>query len=329
MIYRPRRGARCIETDPVSHTGAMKLNRRLFTLVAVAASAISTLAVTPPVSASPVSSTLVIKAAGIESFDFLNTTYDTDALGFDEGIVTVSNGSYQRGDCSTGDCFYFEVSKPVFGNFDGSGTSEAALRTLVNTGGTGQFTDVAVFRFNSSTGKPTLAATAGIGDRADGGIYRFASSKNRLIVERYANAEGACCPTAIERGEYTLGSKGLVRKGRLAKRALVYLGSQGEIKFLRGTNSATVEGNGVDAASATIGAGKKQTLTIAMESAPAGSLATKITVSLNGSELGSVTSGGTVKIKLPKSAKYTLTESPVGTVTADSFADFTALVTIK
>jgi hypothetical protein len=307
----------------------MNLNRRVLSAVFVSAIAVSGGVVSLPASASPVASTLVIKAAGIETFDFLNTTYDLTAMGWEEGIVTVKNGSYQRGDCATGDCFYFEVGDPLFGDFDNNGTSEAALRTLVNTGGTGQFTDVAVFTFNSAAGQPVLAATSGIGDRAYEGVYRVSTGKKRLIIERYTNAQGACCPTAIQRGEYTLGKKGLVRKGKLTKRALVYLGNQGEIKFLRGTNSATIEGDGIDAATVIIGAGKGQSLTITMEPAPAGSLSAKLTVTLNGSELGSVTSGGSVKIKLPKSAKYTLTESAVGNVTAESYAPVSALLTIK
>jgi hypothetical protein len=307
----------------------VNLNRRALGAVLLTAIALSAGAVAPSAQASPIAAAPILRASGIETFDFLNTTYDTNALGWEEGVVTVTDGRFQRGDCSVGDCFYFQVSPPVLGDFNGDGVSEAAVPTLVNTGGTGQFTDVAVFTFNAATSTPTLAATAGIGDRAFDGIYKVIAGNKRLIIERFTNPQGACCATAIEHGEFTLKSTGLSQLGKRTKRAFVYLGSVDEIKFLRRTSSATIAGDGLDGASIKIGARKNQRLTITMDPAQPGSLAATLTVTRNGTVLGAVSSGGTITIKLPRTAKYTLTASAVGTVTPESYASLDALITIK
>ena len=265
----------------------------------------------------------------IRKVDFRNFTYNV--FDGDGKTTTLVDGKFERTDKDNP--LYAQVLDVDHGDLDGDGIEEAIVTTLENTGGTGQFTDGLIFRLVGGT--PKQIGDLGIGDRADGGIHGITIVNGRIVVERYSETNsGACCPTAIERETLKLTAKGgTVAVAKTSTRAFIRVGRDDSgaatiIKFLKGTSSATLEGDGVANDSGALDAGKGQTLTYTVskvENFP-NVLPAIVTLSIGSSVVAKVSSGGTWTGKLPSAGRYTLTWSPAGAVTAKNTSSAYATV---
>ncbi len=136
---------------------------------------------------------------GIRKVDFKNFTYQV-ANGEEKETVKVTDGEYSR--TSADDPFYFTVTDISYGDLDGDGQEEAIVRTRLNTGGTGNFTNGQIFTLKN--GKPVILTEFEGGDRAYGGLAGANIANGALTVERYAPGEGGanCCPEYVETTRY-------------------------------------------------------------------------------------------------------------------------------
>ena len=270
-------------------------------------------------------------AAGVTNIrkvDFRNFTY----LSGSGTPITVKAGVY-RNTTNPDEPTYFQVLDVDHGDLDGDGVEEAIVTTLENTGGTGQFTDGLIFRLVGGT--PKQIGDLGIGDRADGGIHGITIVSGRIVVERYSETNsGACCPTAIERDTLKLTAKGgTVAVAKTSTRAFIRVGRDDSggrtvIKFLKGTSSATLEGDGVANDEGTLDAGKGQTLTYTVskvESFP-NAIPAVVTLSIGSTTVAKVSSGGMWTGKLPSTGRYTLAWNPAGAVASKSTSSAYATV---
>jgi hypothetical protein len=177
--------------------------------------------------------------ATIRSVDFKNFTYRPYCVGENSRSIRVENGEYSRETPQDGyvDHFYFSVLEIAYGDLDGDAKDEAAIITVCNTGGTGNFTEGFIYRM--SGGKPLLAARFPGGDRAYGGLRSIKIEKGLLVVEQYEAGEngGACCPEFILTKKYKLVGRRLVPTGTVAKREVV---PKRRVSFDRGANSKTI-----------------------------------------------------------------------------------------
>ena len=228
----------------------------------------------------------------------------------ESGQVTVVDGQGTRGTASSLDYAALQVRAVVAGDFGGADTApETAVFTNTNTGGTGQFSDVHVFTCSASTTQ--LVTSAGVGDRADDGVRAIALANGKLIIDRFADAKGACCPTAAIRQGYRLSGSTLTPSGPAAKRKIISLDIVGTadaiITFLPGTNGAVLFGDTSTAHAGGFDASAGQKLTLAIEASPPGTAAAIIDITTGGTVLASATSGGAVTITLPATGHYLLT----------------------
>ena len=154
-------------------------------------------------------------AGDIRAVDFQNFTYRNTSCG--PGAIRARGGKFEK---KTGEYegIYFSVEKVVYGDLDGDGRDEAAVFTLCNTGGTGQFTESTVFTMRGGRAVPLVST--GIGDRADGGVHDVRIAGGRLVEERYGHGpnSGACCPEFIETTNYGLRGRRLVKIGRTQRK---------------------------------------------------------------------------------------------------------------
>lgn len=263
-------------------------------IVAALILSVSYLITVPPPMRSP---------ADIHSVDFRNFTYK-DVCDTEGKTTTVHDGSYYSGDEM--DKVYFEIRDVVYGDVTGDGSDEALVLTLCNTGGTGQFTDGLLFAMRA--GKPQVIATLGVGDRADGGIDRAVITGGRLIVDRFAeDGSGACCPERVETYSYRWNGTKLVQTAPPAKRSYQYYGRDDtpaphDVRFLKGTSSATLNGVTNAGESYRIGARAGQSYSIALTSKDR--TASLTLAGPDGAELGSCGPGAKLSGKLPASGNF-------------------------
>jgi len=199
---------RSIHVTPSLPTAALALV--LIASLAPACGGKTSVAPTPPTNVAP--GLIDGPDHSIRDVDWRNRTYD---LG-DEGSFTVTNGDLDfvydaQGNKMSADEFarrypalepdargYFTATPPVFADVDGDTADEAIVTTTLNTGGTGRFSTIWVFRMDH--GSPVALGTIPGGDRADGGIDGVtAEADGTVVVDRYVGGEGACCPTATVR----------------------------------------------------------------------------------------------------------------------------------
>jgi hypothetical protein len=196
--------------------------------------------------------------SAIRKVDFKNFTYNVDVFETKEKL-RVKNGEYFRdkGD----DKLFFSVNVEGYGDLNGDGNEEAVIVTLMNTGGTGNFTNGMIYTMKD--GKPVVLTQFEGGDRAYGGIASAKIEDGILIVERNDPGEdgGNCCPQFIITTRYKWNGKKLVQTGKEDKRELY---PSTRISFEKGKSSAIIPvslGN-QDRKRFVIGARKGQTLTI-------------------------------------------------------------------
>lgn len=259
----------------------------------------------------------------IRRTDFKNFTYRPDCLGEDQSgkreAVRVRNGSYQRR--SGDDQVYFEVLGVVYGDLNGDGQEEAVVRTLCNTGGTGQFTDGIIFTVQQ--GRPVPIGTLGTGDRADGGIHDVKLENGLLKVSRYGGTGGACCPDFIETYTFRLSGGKLVAVGKPVRADYVDRAGSREVhrvQFQKGSTTATVKGSISGTAEYLLGARAGQTMTLRITG---NDLSLRL-MSPDGSDLGPPVPNAPLTVKLPASGDYRIVVEA-----AKNRADFALEVTIR
>ncbi|MFN8052259.1 MAG: hypothetical protein U0Q22_12515 [Acidimicrobiales bacterium] len=258
----------------------------------------------------------------IAAVDFRNFTYDLSD-GSDSpapATVTVTDGSFDRE--TDDDKLYFEVRDVVVSDLDGDGEAEAAVSIYYTTGGTGQFTDVLVYRWNGADA--ALVTSDGVGDRGDGGVVSVAAATGAgtgLLVQRNAENEGACCPTVIEERTLALQGDRLVTVGAARRWGIVRLGVDTEtkypvaVKFLAGADRARIEGDATKPVSATFDATANQQVSLSLD--PVDEPEHYVTMTITAPDGTEVLRIGPAK---PLTGSWTL---PVtGTYTLDVRADF-------
>lgn len=233
-------------------------------------------------------------------------TYDLDDFG---RSVTVTDGEASEGEPGDVDYLYATVDQVIVGDADGDGTDEAAVILYFTTGGTGQFTDLFLYRLVDD--EPVLVDRAGTGDRGHGGIIAAWFDGDDLVMDRYGG-EAACCPDRQVTTWHRLEGDRLVTVGGPIESVLVFVSTSDpappEIKFLRGTTSAAVMGDGDGADVAVLEAGRGQTLTLTLYELDDAGLAEGVEVidQTTGEAILDVGRGSTGEVRLPNDGFYAL-----------------------
>jgi len=174
----------------------------------------------------------------ITKVDFKNFTYEAFCASEEAENVTVKDGAFSKETQEDGyvDRFYFDVRDVAFGDLTGDGKPDAAVISVCNTGGTGNFSEGYVY--SMIRGKPTLIARIPGGDRAYGGLRSVNIETGLLIVESNEVGEmgGACCPEFVVTSRYRVTGTKLIASGKPLKRPLV---PTTRVTFDRGTSGKT------------------------------------------------------------------------------------------
>lgn len=146
----------------------------------------------------------------IRKVDFKNFTYDIQIFEKKEK-VTLKNGEFDRN--TEEDKLFFTAEVESYGDLDGDGKEEAVVTTMMNTGGTGNFSSGIIFAMKG--GKPAVLTEFEGGDRAYGGLVSAKILNKELIVTRndVGEAGGACCPEFHVISKYKWDGKELVQVG--------------------------------------------------------------------------------------------------------------------
>jgi hypothetical protein len=242
------------------------------------------------------------------AIDFRNFTFDLP----DFGKITATNGQGERGTRDSVDYAALQVRGVVAGDFGGvDGNAETAVFTNVNTGGTGQLSDVHIYSCAGTTA--TRLTSAGVGDRADEGVRGISIKDDALAIDRFTDAQGACCPTAVVRQGFRLNGGALSPIGSPAKRKYLSLeAGQTEIpiSFLPGTSGAVFFGDTAVGSTGGFDAAAGQKLTLSLEPPYPNNGTVIIDVLMGDRVLVSVESGATKTIDLPAKAHYVLKPRP-------------------
>jgi hypothetical protein len=151
----------------------------------------------------------------IRKVDFNNFKYSILNLSGEKiEKITVKNGKSQKKKKS------FSVEVSGYGDLDGDGKDEAIIKTIQNTGGSGNFSNAIIFTMKN--GKPVVLTEFVGGDRGDGGIISATIKDKMLIVEQNKLGEkgGACCPEFVTTTNYELKASKLVQVGTQQTRKL-------------------------------------------------------------------------------------------------------------
>jgi hypothetical protein len=156
----------------------------------------------------PPSNTGGVGRASIRAVDFASFTYTRDGSAYTTvdgtyDFVIDSDGKNQPADYVPRPDEYVDHASfavfgdPAYGDLDGDGHDEAAVITVLNTGGTGMFDEVDLYRMGD-TG-PVLMGTIPGGDRGDGGIAAVEIEGRTVEISRMQSqpGDGACCPSMM------------------------------------------------------------------------------------------------------------------------------------
>jgi hypothetical protein len=289
------------------------------TTASTAPATTSSVAPTAP-SAPPTTIASANPCAGV---DFRNFTYYLP----DYELVTVKNGVGARG--APGDKYYVRavVRAIVVGDIGGKNSdAETVVFIDADTGGDERLSDVHVI--SCSPTAVTVMTSAGGGDRAYGGIRSIAIEDHKLLVDRYADDNGVCCPGAAARTTYVLSEKKLVAEGKPVVRKLTVMAGAAAVPlgFFNNSSTALIMGETGKAQPVGFTAFAGQTVSLAVE--PAGPDQSAVTVDIvqGAKVLGSATSGGSTQVKLEADGYYELVARAA---TAGTNARFDGDVTIS
>lgn len=254
----------------------------------------------------------------IRKVDFNNFTYEmNDLSGENKMKITVKNGEYFRDD-DEDDKLYFKIMSVDYGDLNGDKKDEAIVITVLNTGGTGNFTNGLVFTIKNN--KPVILTEFEGGDRADGGLVSAKVVNNLLVVERNSPGEngGACCPEIIETTRYKWNGQDLVQSGETESRELY---PAIRISFNKGTSSSifTLKIANGEIKRFVVEARKGQTLQISSNAKPASDISYRL---VSGDGVEKEITGG-LSVKLNENGDYIFELSNY------SEKDLTVSVTVK
>ena len=254
--------------------------------------------------------------------DFNNFTYYLP--GYE--IVKVANGLGERN--SPGDKYYVavQIRDTATGDIGGTnGDAETVVFVDASVGTDERVSDVHVM--TCSPRAVTIVASAGGGDRAYGGVRAIAIQNQKLLVDRYADDNGVCCPGAATRTIYSLVDKKLVADEKPVTRKLTVLDGKAPVAlgFLFNSSSAVVMGETGKAQRGGFNAFTNQNISLKVEPAGPDQGTVIIDVLLNTTVLGSVSSGDTKQFKLPQDGYYELLARPAK---PDVFGRFDAELTV-
>jgi hypothetical protein len=250
-------------------------------------------------------------------------TYDV-GIGEEPIPVAVKDGVYSRD--AEDDKVFFEVRKVVYGDLTADGKDEAIVETLLNTGGTGQFSEALLFEYRG--GKAELISSLGIGDRADGGIFEIFIRDGKIFEERFGQEHsGACCPEYVETYVYGLRDGKLKPVERATRRAYYSYGfddspAPHRVKFLAGTSSVSLSGSTTGGEAYVFGAKAGQTVTVRFDSEDAKAEAVVATKS---GDLGRASAGHPWSGKLAATGDFTISvRSSTAKDAASTYYEMTA-----
>lgn len=199
-----------------------------------------------------------IAQSEIRKIDFKNFTYNVEIFETKEKL-TVKDGEFSRD--KDDDKLYFTASAESYGDLDGDGNEEAVVLTMMNTGGTGNFSNGIIFTMKG--GKPVVLTEFAGGDRAYGGLVDAKILDKKLVVQQYdvGEAGGACCPEFVVTTIFSWNGKELVAIGKQERRELYPLN---RVQFEKGKSMAIipVKLEKYDRKRFVVGARKGQTLLV-------------------------------------------------------------------
>jgi hypothetical protein len=255
--------------------------------------------------------------------DFRNFTYYLP----DYELVTVKDGVGARG--APGDKYYVRAKVRAIAVGD-IGGKNADAETMVfidaDTGGDERLSDVHVL--SCSPTAVIVMTSAGGGDRAYGGIRSIAIDDHKLLIDRYADDNGVCCPGAAARTTYVLSGTKLVAEGKPVVRKLTVMAGTAAVPlgFFNSSSTALIMGETGKAQPAGFTAFAGQTVSLKVEPAGPDESAVAIDVVQGAKVLGSASSGGSTKVKLLADGYYELVARAA---TAGANARFDGDVTIS
>jgi hypothetical protein len=254
--------------------------------------------------------------------DFRNFTYYLP----DYELVTVEDGIGARGD--PGDKYYVRaiVRAIAVGDIGGDDDDvETVVFIDADTDGEQRLSDVHVL---SCTPKAvTIATSAGGGDRAYGGIRSIAIQGGKLLVDRYTDDNGVCCPAAAARTTYTLSGTELVAEDKPLIRKLTVMDGAAAVPlgFFNNSSTALVMGDASTGKPAGFTAFAGQTVSLTLEPAGPDQSAVTLEILQGTTVLGGTVSGSSAKVKLVADGYYELVARPA---TPGASARFDGEVTI-
>jgi hypothetical protein len=242
-------------------------------------------------------------------------------------LVTVKDGVGARG--APGDKYYVraKVRAVAVGDIGGNNAdAETMVFVDVDTGGDERLSDVHVL--SCSPTAVIVMTSAGGGDRAYGGIRSIAIDDHKLLIDRYADDNGVCCPGAAARTTYVLSGTKLVAEGKPVVRRLTVMAGTAAVPlgFFNSSSTALIMGETGTAQPAGFTAFAGQTVSLAVEPAGPDQSVVTIDVVQGAKVLGSATSGGSTKVKLVADGYYELVAHAA---TAGANAHFDGDVTIS
>ncbi len=205
----------------------------------------------------------------IHKVDFRNFTYRPACADFESREpntpLQVAGGTFEGKAGSDFEGTYFEVQEVLYGDLNGDGKDEAVVRTICNTGGTGQFDEG--FVFGMKDGKPALLGRLPGGDRASGGVRCIRFENGALKAERVGNETGAARGIDfVDTETWKLQAGRFEESGRPSQRLLAPERPAKPIRFEKGRSSGVVTGKTAGIDEFSLGAREGQTMTVRLTS---------------------------------------------------------------
>lgn len=273
----------------------------------------------------------------IQDVDFANATLDYPSAASENQRVeevTLADGRFDSDDETAP--MSFRLTDVDYADLDGDGEDEAALTIAYDTGGTGRFTDVLIYRWD---GGARYVTHDGIGDRADDGVARVSvdpaivDRPARLEVRRFTNdGSGACCPAGIESSLRRL-DNGRLRNDETERWPITWVGTGADgapasgptlIRFLPDSDRVQLMGAASPAVTATFEAGAGDVLVVSVEGDELVERPVLVIVTGSAGEVARIGSGAELEASatLPADGTYTVEVQAVGAVADGDTRDF-------